>query len=238
MNSVSKKVAWRTYLIAFLITGTIFGLAFYLSNALNERRIEEIRSIESKISVDILSLETQFSLLEELSCGEIGDSFLSKELASIGSRLQFMETERRPDDPEFLSLKKYYALLLIKDQLLTKQIAEKCGTDTITILYFYSNREDDCEDCSRQGAVLTRLQELYPEVRVYPFDYYLDTPAVTALTSIHHIEPTFPALKIKNEAYYGLKTLNDLEELIPELEELKKAREEALRLESATTTDN
>lgn len=233
-----KKIAWRTYIIAFIITSSIFALAFGLSNTINQKRVEEIRSIENKISVDILSIETQFSLLEDLSCGEIGDSFLSKELASIGSRLQFMERERSPDDPEFLNLKKYYSLLLIKDQLLTKQIAEKCGDDTITILYFYSNKEDDCEDCGKQGAVLTRLQELYPEVRVYPFDYYLDTPAVKALISVHHIEPEFPALKIKNENYYGLKTLQELDELIPELEEIRKAREEAAaELESATSTE-
>lgn len=233
-----KKIAWRTYIIAFVITSAIFALAFGLSNTLNQKRIEEIRSIESKISVDILSIETQFSLLEDLSCSEIGSSFLSKELASIGSQLQFMERERSPDDPEFLNLKKYYSLLLIKDQLLTKRIAEKCGTDTITILYFYSNKENDCEDCGKQGAVLTRLQELYPEVRVYPFDYYLSTPAVEALVSVHNINPEFPALKIKNQNYYGLKTLSDLEELIPELEELKKAHEEAAKLENATSTDN
>lgn len=232
-----KKIAWRTYIIAFIITSSIFALAFGLSNTINQKRVEEIRSIENKISVDILSIETQFSLLEDLSCGEIGDSFLSKELASIGSRLQFMERERSPDDPEFLNLKKYYSLLLIKDQLLTKQIAEKCGDDTITILYFYSNKEDDCEDCGKQGAVLTRLQELYPEVRVYPFDYYLDTPAVKALISVHHIEPEFPALKIKNKNYYGLKTLQELDELIPELEEIRKAREEAVILENATSTE-
>jgi len=95
--------------------------------------------------------------------------------------------------------------------------------------------------------VLTRLQELYPEVRVYPFDYYLDTPAVEALVSVHNVDPEFPALKIKNQNYYGLKTLTDLEELIPELEELKKAREDsprqdeveagAAKLESATSTE-
>lgn len=232
-----KKIAWRTYIIAFVITSAIFALAFGLSNTLNQKRIEEIRSIESKISVDILSIETQFSLLEDLSCSEIGSSFLSKELASIGSQLQFMEKERDPNDPEFLNLKKYYSLLLIKDQLLTKRVAEKCGTDTITILYFYSNKEDDCEDCGKQGAVLTRLQEVYPEVRVYPFDYYLDTPAVEALVSVHNIRPEFPALKIKGTGYYGLKTLDDIEKLIPELEEIKKAREEATKLENATSTE-
>jgi len=118
-----KRIAWRTYIIAFVITSTIFALAFGLSNTLNQKRLEEIRSIESKIAVDILSIETQFSLLEDLSCSDIGSTFLSKELASIGSQLQFMERERDPNDPEFLNLKKYYSLLLIKDQLLIKQFA-------------------------------------------------------------------------------------------------------------------
>lgn len=232
-----KKIAWHTYVIAFVITTSIFGLAFLLSNTLNQKRVEEIRSIESKISIDILSIETQFSLLEDLSCGEISETFLTKELSSIGSRLQFMEGERNPDDPELVSLKTYYSLLLIKDYLLMNKVSEKCGTHTISILYFYSNK-GNCPECDRQGAVLTRLGQLYPEVRIYAFDYNLDTPAIDALTSIHRIKEEFPAIKIKNNTYYGLKTLDEMEALIPELADIKKAREEAAKLENATSTEN
>jgi len=219
-----KKIVWKTYLMAFLITGTIFAVAFGLSSKISQNRIEEIRNIQNEIAVDILSTETQFSLLEDLSCSEIGNSFLTKELSSIGRRLQFMENERDPDDKELLSLKKYYSLLLIKDQLLIKRVSEKCGENIIPILYFYSNK-GDCEECSKQGVVLTKLQELYPETRVYAFDYYLDTPAIGALTSINQIRPEFPALKIKGQTYYGLKDLEELEKIIPGLEKLKKERE-------------
>jgi len=231
------KSSWRTYLIAFLITSSIFALAFGLSNTLNKQRVEEIRQIQNEISIDILSTETQFSLLENLSCGDIGTSFLSQELSSIGARLEFMEKERSSDDPEFVGLKKYYSLLLIKDYLLAERVRERCGAESISILYFYSN-EGDCKECGRQGAVLTRLQELYPDVRVYPFDYNIDTPAIDALVSVHDIKPQFPALKFKGETYYGLHTIEDLERMLPELIELKEVREaEQAARENATSTE-
>jgi thiol-disulfide isomerase/thioredoxin len=221
-----KSIPWRTYLIALVITSGIFILAFLLSDVVNQKRFEEIRSIESKIAIDILSIETQFALLEDLSCGDISETFLTKELSSIGSRLQFLERERTPEDEEFLNLKKYYSLLLIKDYLLMKQVADKCGETILSILYFYSN-QGDCPDCTRQATVLTRIVQLYPEVRIYALDYYLDTPAIQALTSIHHIDNEFPALRIKDETYYGFKSIEQLEELVPELAEIKMLREEA-----------
>ncbi|MEK9201489.1 MAG: hypothetical protein AAB944_00805 [Patescibacteria group bacterium] len=223
----TSKAGFGKYFYIFLITSLIFFTAFFISNYFNDKKVSEIRSIESRIAIDILSSETQFSLLAESSCDRIGASVLSEELGSLGEKLAYAEETRGADDLDVKALKKSYSLLLIKDYLLMKKISEKCKLDPIFILYFYSN-EGDCPDCVREGYVLTRLREKYPKLRVYAFDHNLDLSAVRTLISIKRIDGELPALVIDDKVYYGFKGVEDVEKIIPELESLIE--------KSATTT--
>src|SRR6185503_18319590 len=112
-NFPRMEVTWQKYAYTFLITAVIFATAIFLSNFFSNKKVNEIKNIESRIAVDILSSETQFSLLSELSCSEIGNTFLSKELSELGDKLAFTEESRGADDPEVLNLKQYYSLLQI-----------------------------------------------------------------------------------------------------------------------------
>ena len=219
---------WKKYIIAFIITAIIFGTAIAASNYFNNKRIEEIESIESKIAIDILSLETQFDLLEELSCDEVLENpLLSSELGSLGERLDFTERALGAENPEVLKLKQSYSLLEIKDYLLIKKISEKCDNfDPVFVFYFYSNA-GDCPDCIREGHVLTALKQKYPELRVYSFDYHLDVSALKTLITINKITPELPALVIEDAAYQGFHTVEAIEDVLPPL----KTREELEKIE-------
>ena len=59
---------WKKYVIVLFITSTIFATGLWLSNYFSNKKIDQLKSIEDKISVDLMSSETQFSLLQELSC--------------------------------------------------------------------------------------------------------------------------------------------------------------------------
>lgn len=207
----------RRYIITFIITTSIFGTAFYFSNSLNKKRIEQIRAIEEKISIDILSLETQFDLLEQLSCKQIKENpVLSEELQDLAERLQVAETQLGADDTRVIELKKSYSLLLIKDALLIGRVKEKCDIAPIVVYYFYSNT-GNCEECTKQGYVLTKLSREYPAVRVYPFDYNLDLSALKTLIAIHGVKDTLPALIVGDSVTYGFKNSEELESIIPDL---------------------
>ncbi len=232
---------WRKYVYTFAITAVIFATAIFLSNYFGQKKLNEIKNIESRIAVDILASETQFSLLEELSCKDIGNTFLSAELAELGDKLAFTEESRGTDDPEVLNLKRYYSLLQIKDFLLFQKVKSRCGSPKgvgSPIIYFYSNKDGKCDDCQKEGFVLTRLREEYPELRVYSFDYDLDLSALTTLINIYNIKADLPALLINEKLYYGFKSVDDIKGVIPELKELdkKKALEESRKSESATTS--
>ncbi len=213
---------WRKYLYALIITVAIFATAIFMSAYFDERRVAEIRSIGDKISVDILSLETQFDLLQESSCRDIAEnSVLSQELNSLARRLSYTEESLGTKNKEVLALKRSYSLLQIKDYLLMKKVSEKCGLRPVFVLYFYSNA-GDCETCTDEGYVLTSLSERYPQFRVYSFDYNLDLSVIRTLIAIHDIKPTLPALVINGEAYYGFRDRDAIEKILPALKEFEK----------------
>jgi hypothetical protein len=105
----------------------------------------------------------------------------------------------------------------VKDYLLSKKLADKCGArkKPVFIIYFYSNK-GDCPECQKEGYVLTRLKEKYPELRVYSFDFNLQLSVIDSLKAIYRIETALPALVIEDEVYTGYKTVEDLEKLLPD----------------------
>ena len=201
---------WRKYLIVFLITVSLFFTAVYISNYFGNKKINQLKSIQDKIAIDILSSETQFSLLSELSCKNIYDSAFSGELGELGRKLEWGQ-ENLGATEEVSYLKKYYALLQIKDYLLTKKISERCKVKSAFILYFYTTAEN-CSLCEKQGLVLTSLRDKYEELRVYSFDYSTELSAVEAMLQIYKIKDTeLPALVLDDEVLTGFHGIEELE---------------------------
>ena len=85
----------------------------------------------------------------------------------------------------------------------------------VFIIYFYSNT-GACPDCQKEGYVLTRMKEKYPELRVYSFDYNLQLSAVDSLKAIYRVKSALPALVIEDNTYTGYKSIEDLEALLPD----------------------
>ena len=224
----------KKYVVAFAITAVIFSTAIFVSNTLSQKKLNDVRAIENRVALDILSSETQFALLEETSCKDIGPGFLSKELGSLGERLSYAETQTGFNSGDLEYLRRSYFLLEIKDYLLMKRLTEKCDINPTFILYFYST-EDNCEECTRMGYVLTALRERYPDLRVYSFDYHEDLAALDTLLSIYKIKAELPALIINEVPYYGFRSVEELEEQVPALAEL--AAERALMVEAEAQED-
>lgn len=215
---------WNKYILTFVLTAAIFATAFYIANKFDAQRVADIRATQEAVSINILSLETQFDLLGSLSCSTLSDNpVLSDELNTLAARLSVAEENLGHDNAEVISLKKQYSLLEIKDYLLMQEISEKCAKfKPVYILYFYSNA-GDCADCSKMGDVFTYLRQTYPGLRVYSFDYHLDLSALRTLTALRKINESkgLPAFAVNNRAtVYGFKTLQEIQKLIPELKTL------------------
>ncbi|MBI4088702.1 hypothetical protein HY415_01250 [Candidatus Kaiserbacteria bacterium] len=208
-------LAARNALMALGITIALAGTIAYAVDYLNNARIAELSTIEDQLSIDALSLDTQFSLLEAAPCDSIASSTtLISSLADLGNRLSYAENQLGNDNPQVIRLKQQYSLLEIRDYLITKQLAIACGTKPVTILYFYSNA-GDCADCNKAGYALSYLHDTYPSLRVYSFDYNLDLGALKTFITLNKVRRLLPAFVISGKQYYGFTSLAELEKQFP-----------------------
>ncbi len=206
----------RNALIALGITIALVSTVAYAINYLNRARVAELSAIQDKISIEILSLDTQFSLLTAAPCDSVASStLLAHELADLGTRLSYAEDQLGSDNSQVLRLKNQYSLLEIRDYLITKQLAAACNTKPpVTVLYFYSNA-GDCINCDRAGYALSYLRNTYPDLRVYSFDYNLDLGALKTLIAVTKVKNTLPAFVINGKQSYNFISLADLEKQFP-----------------------
>lgn len=205
----------RNSLIALLIAGAITGTVAYAISYLNNARIAELSAIEDKLSIDTLSLDTQFSLIAASPCESVASTtMLTGELNDLGTRLAYTENQLGTNNSQVVRLKEQYSLLEIRDYLLTKQLAAACGTKPVTVLYFYSNN-GDCADCDKAGYALSYLRTTYPALRVYSFDYNLELGALKTLIALTKLQGPLPAFVINGKRSYGFTSLADLEQQFP-----------------------
>jgi len=223
---MNNNIDWKKYLIVFLITVGLFFTASYLSNYFGNKKIDQLKSIQDKIAINILSSETQFALLSESSCKNVSGSVLSGELDELGRKLEWGQENLGATD-EVSYLKKYYSLLQIKDYLLMKRISASCKVKSAFILYFYTTAEN-CSECEKESLVLSSLRDKYPELRVYSFDYSIDLSAVKALLQIYKIKDTeLPALILDDELLTSFHGIEELESRVQESFKLQETKPEA-----------
>ena len=164
------------------------------------RRIVELNDIQNRLATDTLSIDTQFALLEAAPCEDLTEgTTLTHELSNLGDKLAFTENKLGATNVEVLRLKQQYALLEIRDYLLTKRLASTCNLSPVIALYFYSNKPGSCADCDRAGYALSYLRQTYPKLRVYAFDYDLDLGALKTLITVEKVEPKFPAFIVQGK---------------------------------------
>ena len=232
-----KKRDILRYIITFVITAALFAFVIWLSSYINNIKLTNIKNISNSISIDISSSETQFQLLQGISCKDVSASTLSPELNDLASKISYSERGSSKTD-DITELKKYYSLLEIKDYLLMQQIKEKCNVPVIPIFYFYTTNTN-CTDCVKEGAVLDQLRNDYPELRVYSFDYNLDLSALDTLKKIFKVDGNnLPAVYMNDQLYTGFQSQDDIKKALPELVKYEKARllEEAKTASSTATS--
>lgn len=232
MQQVKKESHSRRYIMAFILSAMIFLSGFLVSNFLTSKKLESLNTIESNISLNILSLETQFEILKEAPCETENNTLLTKEISDLADKLSILENNGENKD-RIIDAKKRYSLLLVKDYLLSQRLSSECGVKPTFVIYFYKNAED-CPDCVKTGAALSALRSEYERMRVYAFDYNLDLPIIKTLASVYNVQPNLPAVVINKKTYYGLVDKESIDALLPQ--EIKEPIVIATSTASTTAT--
>lgn len=167
-----------------------------------------------------MQLEQTFSetLTEEEMCAfsVISLNELFKQLRYYWDRLPFrIEEYEKYNAPseEYNLLKQQYAHVSIRTWILARNQYEKCATNLVHGLYFYSA---DCEECIKQGEQLDefnkKVRESGMEAVMFPIDFYLEEPVVTNLKTYYGVAET-PAIIVNDELFQG--RLFKADELLP-----------------------
>ena len=208
-----KEPQWSVYLAAFAITALIFLLGLWLGDHLNSLKLNSLDDLEQRIRTSTASTELQYQLLAANPCSAVNSTALAEELASIGSKLTYMEDELGKDDPRVLQLKEYYSLLEIRHWMFLTRVKKECGLgDYGVVLFFYSNA-GDCGNCDEQGIVLSYVHKQYPVFNIYSFDVNLPNPAVVTMKQLYDITTT-PTLVIEGQPLQGFHDRETLARLL------------------------
>lgn len=195
------------YIKTFLITIIVFIIGISLGITIEDVVVSRSESDASGLEDFIQGIELETLYLQDLSDERFCESFnnvvlrTNEELDKLAILLvNEKDTIFRQDDVE--NIKKRYTYTLIKDWLLQKKIKNRCNSDTVLILYFYSI--DNCEDCIIQGNILTSLKnEFKDKLLVFPFDSNVNLDMLDVLERDYNIT-TYPTIVINENKYDGL----------------------------------
>lgn len=201
------------YLLAFLLTASVFALGIFLGIIMSDYKITKIYDYERELMTNFLVQDIQSDLMEEDPCNFVSTGLASQELFRVGDRLDALEKDLGKDDEQVIGLKKYYNLIEIRDYLFYKKVNEECHKDFVLNLFFYSNDQKKCEKCEDQGFVLSYVRTKNDKIRTYSFDVDLGLPAIDYLTKFYKINDV-PSVVFNEDVYYGFLDTEKVEEIV------------------------
>ena len=203
-----KNRNYILYIIVLVITLGLFGTAMYVSNYINVRKTNELKSIEDKIALDLLTTETLLNSPNEAACSTFKSSDLRQELDSLAERLSFMEDQVGKDNQDIYRLKRYYTQLQIRDYLLSKKMSQLCHFNSVFMLYFYPSKTE-CPQCNVQQYILRALTERYNQLEVYQFDFDVDSENIKFSIPVDFVPARPPFFYINGKLFVPFKNLDE-----------------------------
>jgi len=213
-----KGFTWDIYIIAFVITCVIFFLGVYTGHTLVHSELDVIHN-------SILSMDADSSLMQIILMNSIMDTganfncveskqmadSLENDIWTIGQKLTDIENSGGMN----YKLKTEYMTLEYRNYLINEIIKNRCNESTNTILYFYSNKPDECKTCEKEGYILSDVRsELIKNnqsIKIYSFDMNndIDSRIINILKDKYNIT-VYPTLIINDKKIPGFETENTL----------------------------
>lgn len=201
---MERKISIQLYMIALIIAATLFSIGVYVGTIINQNAMESIGEHINSLNQRVANVEILL-LLEENDtafCPVFRSELtgLDREREQLGYKIGVMEEERGFSSPE---IKKDYMVLQAQSYLFAKRIKERCGDETVFVLFFYDNK--NCTSCRPTGDAILMARDSLPNrdrIKIYAFDGGIGSTIVDALEAKYGVK-THPTTIINDMVYAG-----------------------------------
>ncbi|MFH1125644.1 MAG: hypothetical protein V1703_00830 [Candidatus Altiarchaeota archaeon] len=209
------------------LTAAFFSLLLYLLGVFSGLFIEKSMTDYTEARIYSLQRNLENLQLEYAYLSIIGKELTCEQLSSlVGASTQEvwkLGKELDENDPRFEEIRRDYALLSTKAWILNSYVKDRCNSDAVVLLYFYSV---PCEECIQQGYILDELREEYKNrLLVFVLNSDLDEPIVNTLKITYNIQKT-PAIIIDEKTFTNLTGKPQLMEVINQKLQNKTTQEQ------------
>lgn len=199
--AVKRELSSKKYLIAFVLTLLIFVGGIIAGVILENARINDARQINLQEKVNLRSLQLQQAHIDSgiADCKSL-HAILENNINELTQKMAVVIDYQKKavfNEEEFnLQLQDYF-LTEIQFYLLSKEIDKKCTQDSVKILYFYDQNEEET-----QGRILSYLKKMFgSKILVFSLDSdFMQEPMINILLTSYGIE-TFPSIVVDDEVY-------------------------------------
>ncbi len=215
-----RKISKEKYLVAALITFGVFLLGLLLGLVVESKRVSYIDGLDREQKLGYESLQLQYAFIDQLSqeknCDAVSKTFALTvdSLESSRIKLESFDEDSSLNRHDFDLLKREYVLAQIRFWLLEKKKKELCGTESVSVLYFFTDSKT-CPKCDEQSFILTYLKKRFKDkLLIFSFDSKLEgEPMINLLKSTYEIY-TYPTLIIDGDKHEGFTTKYELLKII------------------------
>lgn len=206
MRTISKEL----YIIVGAITLLIFLLGMSLGFIMDNARVKWVDVENKKQQINYESLQFQYLYLTSLEQSNFSCTVLQTTLDTVVSdlgysldRLVSFEKESKLNSDTYQLLRRQYLLDNIRYWFFSRSSKAKCGSDIVTVLYFY---DEKCKTCPDQGVILSYFKKTFEEqLLVFPIDMTLleDEPMLKVLKNVYKVEE-YPMIVVDDVPYKGI----------------------------------
>jgi len=214
------KYPKSAFIISAILTVAIFLTGVMLGWSLDSYKENDVLNDLKFNELDLQSYFLEQNLLNRYggdACKVLQSRIghLRYTMYKIGSKLPTEKEKTLGSGMDLDYLKRKYTLSEIQLFLLIEEMRNKCNSNYIPILFFYTK---DNEESRRQGYVLDLIDKKYDNVVVLSFDKdYIDEPLINTLTSHYQINSTSTIVIAEKIIKRGFVSVGELRSIIEEL---------------------
>ncbi len=215
---VARKLSTKRYVVAGIITTLVFVLGVSLGIIFENARVVHNEELLKDQEASIASLQLQYFYISEMQNSNdvcpVLTTALTDSIERLGESLEKVEqtiADNKINYNEKKRIQRIYMQDNIRYWLFSKTVQEKCNSNVLNILYFFS---EDCDVCPNQGVVLSYFKKIYQDkILIFPINTDIDEDMIN-LIKIQFNVTTYPTLIINDQKFQGIVKKDQLNSIL------------------------